>query len=279
VHDFRRGHCISHCEPGENLIFRAKNGDFRMAQFWLRVIRLFKTKNEFKIMKTIDTMILALGVASITTGAFADESVMATNPPPMAITSQQFVQDAMAGGRKEVRLGEIALGKIQNADVKRFAERMVRDHSKANERLMKIAAADGLSFPATNMFSADDPNWSYPLISNPTGLKDAELLTLTNLPYLADYQAIQRLQSLAGDQFDQSYATEMVSDHTNAISEFQIAAESLTDKKLKAFAGKTLPTLREHYQMAVEMAGKLSGMTNSISADTNPTTRVNGFGL
>ena len=234
-------------------------------------------------MKTIDKMILGLGIAGLATGVFADESMTATNQPPMALTPQQFVQDAMAGGRKEVRIGEIALGKTQNADVKRFAERMVRDHSKANESLMKIATSEGLSYPATNMFSADDPNWNYPLISNPNGLKGAELLTLTNLPYLADYRAIYRLQSLPGDEFDQSYATEMVSDHTNAISEFQTAAQSLTDKKLKAFAGKTLPTLREHYEMAVEMADKLGAITNAnnntSSAANNSFTPMTGPGM
>ena len=250
-----------------------------MAQFWLKVLERFKGKGELKIMKTIKKIILVPGVAGIATGVFADESMTDTNQPPMALTSQQFVQDAMAGGMKEVRLGEIALGKTQNTGAKRFAERMVKDHSKADERLMKIADDEGLSYPATNMFSADDPNWNYPVISNPSGLKGAELLTLTNLPYLADYQAIYRLQSLPGDEFDQSYATEMVGDHTNAIGEFQTAAQSLTDKKLKAFAEKTLPTLREHYKMATEMADKLGAMTNTISADTNSTMRVNGSGL
>jgi len=234
-------------------------------------------------MKTISNVILVLGFSEMATGAFADGSVTATNQPPMALTPQQFIQNAMTGGRKEVRLGEIALGKTQNADVKRFAGRMVNDHSKANESLMKIAADEGLSFPATNMFSADDPNWNYPLISNPTGLKGAELLTLTNLPYLADYQAIYRLQSLSGDQFDQSYAAEMVSDHTNAISEFQTAVQSLTDKKLNQFADKTLPTLRRHYDMAEALAGKL-GVTknsnmNTNNADNNSFTPLSGPGL
>lgn len=220
-------------------------------------------------MKTIDKIILTLGVCGIAAGAFAQDSALATNQVAMAPTPQQFVLDAMVGGMKEVRLGEIALEKTQNADVKRFAKHMVSDHSKANERLIKIADGEGLSIPATNTFSADDPNWSYPLISNPSGLKGGEMLTLTNLPYLADYRAIQRLQSLSGDQFDQSFAAEMVDDHTNAINEFSIAAQSLPDKKLKNFADKTLPTLRKHYDMAEEMANELGAMTNTITADTN----------
>ena len=105
------------------------------------------------------------------------------------------------------------------------------------------------------------------------------MLTLTNLPYLADYQAIQRLQSLSGDQFDQSYAAEMVTDHTNTVTEFQTATQSLTDKKLNKFAEATLPTLRKHYEMAEELAGKLGVPMTPNSAVTNSSARVSGSGL
>jgi len=228
----------------------------------------------------MNKIILVLGVSSMATGAFAGDNMAPTNQAPMTLTSQQFVQDALAGGMKEVRLGEIALGKTQNTDVKQFAQRMVKDHTKANEKLMKIAEGEGLSIPATNTFSADDPNWSNPLISNPASLKGGQLLTLTNLPYLADYRAIQRLQPSSGNQFDQSYAAEMVGDHTNAINEFYAATQSLSDKKLKRFAEKTLPTLRKHYEMAEELASKLDVMINTTkSAGTNATAPMSGSGL
>lgn len=230
-------------------------------------------------MKITVKIILALGISGIATVAFADDSMAPTNQRPMTLTSQQFVQDALAGGMKEVRLGEIALGKTQNADVKHFAERMVTEHTRANEKLIKIAGSEGLSFPATNLFSTDDPNWSYPLISNPNSLKGAQLLTMTNLPYLADYQAIQRLQSLSGGQFDQSYAAEMVNDHTNAINEFSAATQSLSDKKLTKFADKTLPALRKHYEKAEDLANKLGASMNANSADTNSTVQMRSSGL
>jgi putative membrane protein len=223
-------------------------------------------------MKRVGKMILMLGISGITTGAVADESMTATNQKPTMLTPQQFVEEAIAGGLKEVRLGEIALGRSENPDVKRFAKHMVNDHSKANEKLMKIAADEGLSLPSTNMFSADDPNWSSPLITNPSGLKGSQLLKLKNLPNLADYQAIQRLQTLSGDPFDQSYAAEMVNDHTNALNLFTEASQNLSDKKLSKFADHTLPTLRKHYGMAAELDGKLSGSTNtnmSSSANTD----------
>ncbi len=233
-------------------------------------------------MKTVDKIILVLGISGFATGAFAQGITPATNQLATVLTPQQFVQDAMVGGMKEVRLGEIAIEKTQNRDVKRFAKRMVNDHSKANEKLMKIAYGEGLNIPATNTFSTDDPNWSYPLISNPNGLKGGEMLTLTNLPSLADYQAVLHLQTLSGNQFDQSYVTTMIDDHTNAINEFYAATQNVSDQKLKVFAEKTLPTLRKHYVMAVEMADKLgANVMNTNTADTNlsPAVPMGGSGL
>ena len=198
-------------------------------------------------------IVFSLGIAGITTMAFADENSSSTNQPPPALTSQQFVSDAAVGGMKEVFLSEAALETSTNADVKSFAKRMVADHSKANTKLMKIAEDEGLNFPPTNTFSADDPNWSDARISNPDSLKGAEVLSLTNLPYLSDYQDIKHLQSLTGDQFDQAYASDMVSDHTQAVGEFETASQSLSDPKLKKFADKTLPTLQKHFKMAQEL--------------------------
>ncbi|HTX22077.1 MAG TPA: DUF4142 domain-containing protein [Candidatus Aquilonibacter sp.] len=215
-------------------------------------------------------IVFALGISSIVIPVFADENTPFTNQPPPALTSQQFVSDAAVGGMKEVFLSEMALNESTNADIKRFAKRMVKDHSKANKKLMKIAEDEGLSFPPTNTFSADDPNWSYPLISNPDGLKGAEALTLTNLPYLSDYQDVKHLQSLTGDQFDQAYASDMVSDHTQAVSEFETASQNLSDPKLKKFADKTLPTLQEHFKMAQELDDKYNAPNGTSTTNQPP---------
>jgi putative membrane protein len=211
-----------------------------------------------KIMKlTIwNKIVFALGVSSIAIPAFADDSSSSTNQLPPALTSQQFVSDAAIGGIKEIFLSRVALEESTNAEIISFANHMVKDHSKANKKLMKIAEDEGLFFPPTNTFSTDDPNWSYPLILNSESLKGAQLLTMTNLPYLTDYQDVKHLQSLAGDQFDQTYLSDMVSDHTNAVNEFETASQSLSDPELKKFADKTLPTLQKHFKMAQELNDK-----------------------
>ena len=191
----------------------------------------------------LNKIVFVLGVSSLALPAIAEDGMLTTNQSPSALTSQQFVSDAAAGGMKEIFLSNLALEKSTNADVKGFARHMVKDHGAANNKLMKIAEEKGLAFPSTNTFSAGDPNWNSPLIVNPENLKSAQLLTMTNLPNLTDYLAVKHLQSLTGNQFDQAYLNDMAGDHAQAVSEFETASQSLTDPDLKKFAGKTLPTL------------------------------------
>jgi putative membrane protein len=44
--------------------------------------------------------------------------------------------------------------------------------------------------------------------------------------------------------------THMVADHKKDIAEFEKEASSGKDPEIKAFAAKTLPTLREHLKLA-----------------------------
>jgi putative membrane protein len=61
-----------------------------------------------------------------------------------------FMMNATKGGKMEVEWGKVAAQKAQNSDVKAFGNRMVTDHSKANDELMSIASKKGVKLPATN---------------------------------------------------------------------------------------------------------------------------------
>ncbi len=47
----------------------------------------------------------------------------------------------------EVEMGKVAAQNGQNADVKKFGNRMVTDHSKANNELMALAKEEGVALP------------------------------------------------------------------------------------------------------------------------------------
>ena len=136
-----------------------------------------------------------------------------------------FVREAAVGGMAEVELSKIAQ-KSENADIKRFADRMIEDHTKANEQLTSIASRLGVDVPKT---------------------LDSEHARMR-----------EKLQTLHGKAFDDQYMHAMVEDHNKAVKLFQQEEHSGHNTELKQFAQKTLPTLEEHQKMAVELARKLS---------------------
>lgn len=132
-------------------------------------------------------------------------------------TPATFVKAAAEDGMAQVALGNLALKKSSNNDVKQFAEKMVQDHEQANQQLESIAKSKGLTVP-------------------------------TKLD--AKHQAmVNNLKARSGAAFDKAYAEHMATGHAQAVALFESASKS-SDPEVAAFAQKTLPTLQEHEQMA-----------------------------
>jgi putative membrane protein len=144
---------------------------------------------------------------------------------PTRHDDRAFVMEAGPGGLAEVELGRLAAQKGQSADVKRFGQRMVSDHSKANAELKKLAASKGITLPAQ-----------------------------MNAEQMAEHD---KLAKLSGPEFDREYMTLMVEDHDKDVAAFQEEAKDGSDPDIKSFAAKTLPTLQEHQRMAKEIKAKL----------------------
>ena len=66
----------------------------------------------------------------------------------LSAADKSFMMEAAKGGQMEVALGQLAAQKAQNADVKKFGNRMVADHSKWNNELMALAKEEGVTLPA-----------------------------------------------------------------------------------------------------------------------------------
>ena len=156
-------------------------------------------------------VVLALSAAP----AFAQTTKsMAANAP----ADQAFVRKAAEGGMAEVELGKLAQEKGSSADVKTFGQRMVDDHSKANDELKSIAQSKNITLP-TNLNAKD--------------------------------KALRgRLEKLSGPAFDRAYMQAMVKDHRADVNEFRHESKAGADADVKAFAAKTLPTLEDHLKLA-----------------------------
>jgi putative membrane protein len=122
----------------------------------------------------------------------------------------------------EVELGKLATERGSNPDVKQFGQRMGEDHTKANDQLKEVASSKNISLP-TSLNAKDQA----------TKLK---------------------LSTLSGAAFDRAYMSDMVTDHTQDVSEFRNESASATDPAIKDFATQTLPTLEDHLKEAKRIA-------------------------
>ena len=144
-----------------------------------------------------------------------------------------FVKKAADGGMAEVSLAKLAQEKASSADVKSFAAKLEKDHTKANDELKEVASKKGITLPA-----APSKN----------------------------HQAMHdRLAKLSGAEFDKAYVTAMLDDHQKDVREFQRVASGSGDADVKAFASKTLPTLKDHLQQVQDLAKNMGGVKKPTS--------------
>ena len=71
-----------------------------------------------------------------------------------------------------------------------------------------------------------------------------------------------KLSKLSGAAFDRAYIADMLADHKKDVAEFERQSMHAADADLKAFAAKTLPTLKDHLQQ-VEQLSKTIGRASS----------------
>jgi putative membrane protein len=234
---------------------------YGMAYHRLIVSAVIKWTNERGTMKLVvlNKFVLAAAVCFFAARVFGDDNMSSTNPPA-TILPADFAWDASLINLKEIRLGEAAQTNSQNADVQEFGRRMVRDHSRLNARLEKIAQSEGLSLPDTNTF--------YVPVTPPENKEATQLMAETPQQKLLDAQVdVQSLASLSGTAFDQAYAAAMVKGHQMAMDKFQNASATLSDEPLKKYADRGLRVIHDHYDMAQKLESEVS--TNTPAGATN----------
>jgi putative membrane protein len=160
----------------------------------------------------------------------AEPPSAAATPPQtetgrLSAADQKFVDTAAIGGLYEVEAGRLA-EKSANPQVKKFGERMVRDHGAADAKLRRIVTAEGGTLPQS--------------------LDQQHQLELDHL------------RSLHGREFARAYMQNMVEDHDTDTQEFGKAAQNLDNPKLKTFAQQTLQVIETHDRIAHRISDKMA---------------------
>ncbi len=144
----------------------------------------------------------------------------------LASADKSFLEDAAQGGYTEIQGSQMALEKSQNADVKAFANQMIKDHTAVGQELAALAKSKGYTPP-----------------TEPSLMQKGELKAL----------------NVTDDSFDSLYARRIgVAAHESTIKVFEKAAKDAKDPDVKAFAEKTLPALHTHLDMAKALQAKVT---------------------
>ena len=150
-----------------------------------------------------------------------------------------FAMMAAMGGQAEIQMGQLAVQRSTNKQVKKYAQRMIKDHTKNSRDLQKVAARKQMTLPAN--LSADQT------------------------------QMLNQLQQASAGDFDRMYIeTAGVMAHTMMRQLYSNQISNGTDADLKKYASKTLPVVEMHLQMAQQMnAGGMTSNNGSMNMNSN----------
>ena len=138
--------------------------------------------------------------------------------PALNETDEQFVENASMSNMAEIELSEIAVTKATDTLVKAFAQKMIDEHTQAQNELEDIADDfRGVEWP-------NDLNERY------EGIRD-------------------QLDSVsAGYSFDTLFLGTQYRIHTEAQTTFQTATTNTTEARVRSYATKYLPTIEMHLE-------------------------------
>lgn len=170
--------------------------------------------------------------------------------PPLASISevlpapQQGLLSGMhATNQFEMTLGSAAAERAGREAVRRYGDRLLRDHRLADRILTSLSRDQNI------------PLWP-----------------VDRLPDVVEHQVAmqkgEQLQRLRGAAFDEMYLAMMVEGHGKAIGTLEQRVTTLDDGELKQFISRMLPILRQHLELAtrlqqgvskVDLAGRGAG--------------------
>lgn len=136
-----------------------------------------------------------------------------------------FMENAIQGSYAEIEGSQLALEKTESADVREFAQMMIKDHSAMVKEATKLATDKGMTPP-----------------DGPSVMQTTE---------------ITGLKALTGGAFDAMYVNRIgVAAHEATVEMFEEASQNAQDPDVKNMATKALPKLREHLEMARALNAK-----------------------
>jgi putative membrane protein len=170
--------------------------------------------------------IIALGcivLAGPTLAQSVGEKIGVNSALGIAPTTADFVKEVAISDMFEIETNKLGQEK-GNAAEKTFASQMVADHTKTSTELKGLVSS---------------------------GKVQAQLPTALDSSHQSK---LDKLKAESGKDFSSDFDSMQVSAHKDAVSLFERYAKGGDSADLKDWAGKTLPALKHHLEMAEDLA-------------------------
>ena len=168
--------------------------------------------------KTILTAVLLTGFATAALAQSVGEISGINSTLGIAPKTEDFIKEVAMSDMTEIEAAKIAEQK-GDAEEKKFAAMMLADHTKTSTELKSMVTGEMKA-------------------ALPAALDDAS------------EKKLAKLRDAKPDDFAATYDPMQVSAHKDAVSLFERYAKGGDNNALKDWAGKTLPALQHHLEMA-----------------------------
>jgi len=164
------------------------------------------------------------------------------------LTPQSFLELAYESNQQEVAAAQLARTRASSSQVKRYAERLEADNTKALDELRKQALASSVTLP--NESEGNAP----------------EALARTD-----ESPTLGKLSSKSGDEFDHAFLDMMISDQLRDLALFEGAnIENLADSGLRKFAANQVRAAEEHLDRAEDLRNQMNPKTTDRHSPNLP---------
>lgn len=173
------------------------------------------------------------GATSGAAASSAGTSASATKST-LSKADQNLMHEIARSNLAEIETGKIALTQSKNDQVREFAQKMIDDHTQAQQELEQLAQAKGVTLP-----------------TEPDSKHQAQA---------------KKMRALEGAKFDKQYIAQGgLSDHQKTHRMLERGQTRAEDPELKALVEKMTPIVGQHLTMAQDMkSGKASVSGSSM---------------
>jgi len=133
----------------------------------------------------------------------------------------QYLTDAAEILLSEIEIGKLGLAKSSNPEVKKFAQALVTDHTKALEELNALANKKTISIPTT---ITEEGREEY-----------------------------NKLDKYTSAEFDKKFIDLTTDDHEKAVDKMTEIAQKATDSDIKTWSSRQITLMLEHHEIVKKL--------------------------